>query len=145
MYRLSFSGGMTASFAESLMAGKHCGAPLGQGGSGLQVDRIHSDGRASFEAVGFVLELQHPAGADVGAHAAADAGGAFHVEVGHGVLADVDAHFAIGTERRVRRSGADALIAIPTLQAACYPAAAISFGLLARRRLASADRTSATR
>jgi hypothetical protein len=32
----------------------------------------------------------------VGAHAAAAAGGALHVEVGHGVGPDVDAHFAVG-------------------------------------------------
>ena len=64
MYRLSFSG---------LMAGTHCGAPPGQGRSGLQVDRIHPDRRGALEAVGLVLELQHPARADVGAHAAADA------------------------------------------------------------------------
>jgi hypothetical protein len=32
----------------------------------------------------------------VGAHPAADAGGALHVLVGHGVGADVDAHFAVG-------------------------------------------------
>jgi hypothetical protein len=35
----------------------------------------------------------------VGTQATADAGGALDVEVGHGVLTDVDTHFAIGTER----------------------------------------------
>jgi hypothetical protein len=52
--------------------------------------------QTGIKADGPVLELEDPSGTDVGAHAAADAGGALDVQVGHGVGADVDAHFAIG-------------------------------------------------
>src|SRR5712692_7947220 len=61
----------------------------------LQVDRVDADGRPALEALGAVLQPQHAARADVGAQAAADAGRALHVLVGHGVGADVDAHLAV--------------------------------------------------
>src|SRR6266487_6176448 len=62
----------------------------------LQVHRVHPDGRPALEPIGLGLQLEHSPGADVGAHPAADAAGALHVDVGHGVLADVDAHLAVG-------------------------------------------------
>ncbi len=74
----------------------------------LQVDRVDPDRRPALESVRLVLELQHAAGADVGAHAAADAGGALDVHIGLGVGADVDAHFAVG--RAVPAGGAHVLL-----------------------------------
>jgi hypothetical protein len=65
----------------------------------------------------------------------------------HRVLAHVGVHLAIGTEKGGGSTiEPDPLLTVPAhAVAAFYPAAAISFGFLARRRLACADRTSATR
>src|SRR5262245_20776664 len=58
----------------------------------LEVDGEDADRLAGVPPDRLVLDLQHPARAHVGAHAAAHARGALHIRVGHGVLADVDAH-----------------------------------------------------
>jgi len=53
----------------------------------LQVDCVDPDRLAGLPPDRLVLELQNPAWTGVGAHAAADAGGAFHVLVGFGTSA----------------------------------------------------------
>src|SRR5260370_954412 len=84
-------------------------APRAPGRVGrLQVARVAPDRRPALEPIALRLQLQPPPRAAVGAHAATDAAGALHVEVGHRVGADVDAHLAIG--RAVPAGGAHVLL-----------------------------------